>query len=45
MDPIDKRVYAEYLVWLAFTAVPLPFEQPRYIWSRNYFNLIGFVAR
>lgn len=45
-DPLDLRVYAHYLVWLAFTAEPTQAlsRTPRYRAAKNYFALRGFSA-
>jgi hypothetical protein len=41
-DPVDRRVYVEYLVWLAFTAGPVPYEDPRHLRALTYFKRAGY---
>ncbi len=41
MSQLDRRVLAEYHLWLAMTVLPVPWEAPRFIAARNYFLAIG----
>lgn len=42
MDQIDARVWAEYQLWFAFTAVLWPPDNPRLIAVANYFDALGY---